>query len=120
MYFSTILSNLNSIKEAKKQGLKVSKYEITLAEIKKDFYKMREVYEISLKYLSAAECKQLESEIESYFLILNKLYCSKNSLNTAEQTELQSILNQTKFIRDSVSLTTLRKSQYKTLEADNN
>ena len=81
---------------------------------------MREVYELSLKHLSATECKQLEAEIESFFLILNKLYCSKNSLTPAEQTELQSILNQTKYIRDSVSLATIGKSQYKTQEADNN
>ena len=120
MYFSSILSNINSIKEAKKQGLQVKKYEVTLSEIKSDFSKLREVFDISLKFLSANECKQFASEIESFFLILNKLHCSKNNLSSTEQTELQAILNQTKFIRDSVSLAAIRKSQSKINEADNN
>lgn len=117
MVFSSILQNIDSIKEARKKGLQVKKYKIVLIEIKSDFAKMKAIYESSLAKLSAHECLAFSNEIDRFFQTLNKLACSPNGLTLNEQQQLEIILEKTREIRDIVKSATKKHPEIN--ETDN-
>lgn len=118
MIFSTILSNINSIKQARKHGLPVAKYKITLHEIKEDFAKMEQLQSTALTKMSAERCQAFSREIELFFQTLSKLFYSENALTAFEKNELEGILEETRIIRDNVKSVAKKFAQINS-ETDN-